>query len=174
MEGKTILTMVVAAGLLGGAALAQQPPEHRKGGGPGERADRMTEYLGLSAEQRTSFEALRDEHQKQTEPLRAEGRELHEALRTLMDQDNPDPTALGAAMLAVKQHDAKMRASHEAFEAKLKGKLTPEQKQKFEAFKAAREVGPRRGGPGGRGPGGFPGHSQMPPGGDEPPVPFQR
>ena len=173
MEGKTILAMVMTVGLVGGAALAQAPPEHRKGGGPGERGDRMAEYLGLSAEQRASLEAMRDEHHKQTEPLRAEGHELHEALRTLMDQDNPDPTALGTAMLAVKQHDARMKASHEAFEAKLKAKLTPEQKQKFEAFKAAREVGPRRGGPGGPGRGGFPGHSQMPPRGDEPPVPFQ-
>ena len=168
MEGKAILAMVVAVGLVGGAAVAQQPPEHRKGGGPGDHGDRMTEYLGLSAEQQASFRALRDEQHKQTEPLRAEGRELHEALRTLMDQDNPDPTALGTAMLAVKQHDAKMKASHEAFEAKLEAKLTPEQKQKFETFKAAREVRPRR-----RGPGGFPGHPQVP-GGDEPPAPFQR
>ena len=50
MEGKAILAMVMAAGLLGGAAVAQQPPAHRKGGGPErDRGDRMTEYLGLSA-----------------------------------------------------------------------------------------------------------------------------
>ena len=170
MEGKAILAMVMAAGLLGGAAVAQQPPEHRKGGGPErDRGDRMTEYLGLSAEQQASFKALRDEQHKQTEPLRAEGRELHEALRTLMDQDNPDPTALGSAMLAVKQHQAKMKAAHDAFEAKVEAKLLPEQKQKFEAFKAARELAPRHGGPGG-----FPGHPPMSRGGDEPPVPFQR
>ena len=168
MEGKAILATVVTVGLLGGAVMAQQPPEHGKRGGPGARGDRMAEYLGLSAEQKTSIEALRDEQRKQGEPLRAEGREVHQALRTLMDQDSPDPTALGAAMIAVKQHEAKMKASHDAFEAKLKAQLTPEQKQKFEALKAAREVGPRHGGPGG-----FPGRRPMAPGGDEPPAPFQ-
>lgn len=168
MEGKAILATMVTVGLLGGAAMAQQPPEHRKGGGPGARGDRLAEYLGLTAEQRSSIEALRNEQRKQAEPLRAEGHEVHQALRTLMDQDSPDPTALGAAMIAVKQHDAKMKASHEAFLAKLKAQLNPEQKQKFEAMKAARELGPRHGGPGG-----FSGHRPMAPGGDEPPPPFQ-
>ena len=167
MKGKTILAMVVAVGLGGGVARAQPPSEPRKGGGPGDRGDRMTEYLGLSAEQQASFKALRHEQHKQAKPLHAEGRQLHEALRTLMEQESPDATAVGTAMLALKQHQTKMKASHLAFEAKLKSMLTPEQKLKFEAFKAAREAGPRHGGPGG-----FAGHP-MPPGGDEPPVPFQ-
>src|SRR5262245_28650926 len=117
MEGKAILAMVAAVGLLGGAVMAQTPPpEHGKGGRPGGRGGgRLAEYLGLSPEQRTSLEALRSEQQKQMEPLRAEGRELHQSLRALMDQENPDPAALGSAMLAVKQHDAKMKASHDAF-----------------------------------------------------------
>ncbi len=168
MEGKAILAMVVAVGLLGGAALAQQAPEGGKGRGPRDRRDGMAEYLGLSAEQRTRFDTLRDEHRKQTEPLRTEGRELHEKLRALLDEDSPDPTAVGVAMLAVRQHDAKMKASHEAFEGKLKAELTPAQKQKFEAFKAAREAGPRHGGPGG-----FPGRPPMPPDGARPHAPFE-
>ena len=167
MEGKAILATVVAVGLLGGAALAQQPPEGRKGGRPGDRHDGMVEYLGLSAEQQAGFAALREEQRKETEPLRAEGRDLHDKLRALLDQDNPDPTAVGTAMLAVKQHEAKMKASHEAFEGKLKAELTPAQKQKFEAFKAAREAGPRHRGPG------FPGRPPMGPEGDKPPLPFE-
>jgi Spy/CpxP family protein refolding chaperone len=168
MEGKAILAMMVAVGCLGSAALAQQSPD---GSGKGQRPhDRMTEYLGLSAEQRDSMRALRKEHQKETEPLRAEGRELHEKLRSLLDQDNPDPSAVGTAMLAVKQHETKMKASHEAFEGKLKAQLTPQQQQKFDALKAARETtGPRHGGPGG-----FRGRPPMPPDGGEPPVQFER
>jgi Spy/CpxP family protein refolding chaperone len=169
MEGKAILAMMVTVGLLGGAAvMAQQGPDGKKGGGPWGRGDRMAEYLGLSAEQKTSLEALRQEERTQTEPLRAEGREVHQALRTLMDQDNPDPAALGAAMLAVKQHGAKMKASHDAFEAKLKASLTPEQKQKFDAFQAARQSGPGRGGHHG-----FAGRHPMPPDGGGSPEPFQ-
>ena len=77
-----------------------------------------------------------------------------------MDQDNPDPAALGAAMLAVKQHKAKMKTSHDVFKAKLKASLTPEQRQKFEAFQAARQSGPGRGGRHG-----FAGRHPMPPDG---------
>ena len=168
MEGKAILATVVAVGLLGGAALAQQPPEGGKGGRPRDRHDAMVEYLGLSAEQQARFAALRDEQRKETEPFRTERRELHEKLRALLDQDSPDPTAVGAAMLAVKQHEAKMKASHEAFESKLKAELTPAQKQKFEAFKAAREAEPRH-----RGPGGFPGRPPVGPDADKPPLPFE-
>jgi hypothetical protein len=37
------------------------------------------------------------------------------------------------------EFDAAMKAAHEALEAKLTATLTPEQKTKFDAFKAARE-----------------------------------
>ena len=134
MKGKTILAMVVAVGLGGGVARAQPPSEHRKGAGPGDRGDRMTEYLGLSPEQQASFKTLRAEQHKQTKPLHAEGRQLHEALRTLMEQESPDATAVGTAMLALKQHQAKMKALHAAFEAKLKAMLTPRAEAEVRRF----------------------------------------
>ena len=71
-----------------------------------------------------------------------------------MDQDNPDPAALGAAMLAVKQHEAKMKASHEAFEAKLKAPAHP----RAEAEVRGLEGGPRASGPATAAPAGFRGH----------------
>jgi Spy/CpxP family protein refolding chaperone len=51
------------------------------------------------------------------------------------------------------EFEAAMKAAHDALETKLASTLTPEQKTKFEAFKAARELlqpqGPRpQGGPG--------------------------
>ena len=51
------------------------------------------------------------------------------------------------------EFEAAMKAAHDALETKLASTLTPEQKTKFEAFKAAREFlqpqGPRpQGGPG--------------------------
>ena len=141
----------------------------------------MVEYLGLSPEQREQFKAMREEHRKEAEPLRAEGRELHERLRAALESDKADAAAVGKAALAVKEHREKMKASSEAFRARLRAQLTPEQVQKFEAFEAARGFG--RGERGrGRGPGG-PHHPPMggPDGGpglgpdddDLPPPPIQ-
>jgi len=96
------------------------------------------------------------------EPLMQEGRELHQRLRAAMDAENPDPAAVGAATLALKQHREKVKAAHEAFGERLKGVLSDEQKAKFEAFKTAHRAGPgRRGGfKGHRGPkGGRPAES---------------
>ena len=86
------------------------------------------------------------QHKTEMEPLRQEGRGLRQNLKTAMDVENPDPATVGAATLALKQHRDKMKAAQEAFTGRLTALLTPEQKTKFDAFKAL------RGGPGyGRG-----------------------
>ena len=171
MNGKTILVVLAAAGVLGGSALAQGDGGRkvlRERGGRGG----LAEYLGLTAEQRVRFEAARAEHWKEIEPLRAEGRDLHGRLRSALEARDPDPATVGKAMLAVKQHGERMKASAEAFRARMKSELTPEQQQKFDAFEAARGVG--RAPHGRRGPRpAFPGGAEgLPFGGPDGPPPF--
>jgi len=148
-----LATAVVVAALAGVpfVVAAQQ------GSGPGPRGrgegrgERMAEYLGLTDEQKATWKSLHEQHKAEMQPLRQQGRELHQGLREAMDAPNPDAQVVGEASLALKAHREKVRASRDAFEKRLTGILTPEQKTKFEAFKAAR--GHR--GPGGRrGPGG--------------------
>jgi Spy/CpxP family protein refolding chaperone len=146
MKVKAMLVMLAAAGVLGGSALAESD------GGRKAFRERsgLAEFVGLTAEQRERFETLRAEHQKEIAPLRSEGRELHEKLRSALEATNPDPTAVGTAMIAVRQHGEKMKASADAFRGRLKAELTPEQQQKLDAFEAARRAG--RGRHGRRGP----------------------
>ena len=153
MNGKTVMVAMVAAGVLSGVALAQSGGKRAPGahGAPGGEA--MAGYLDLSPEQREQWKAMHGEHRKEAEPLRAQGRPLREKLRAALESEKPDPTAVGKAALAVKAHREKMKASSEAFRARLRAQLTPEQVQKFEAFEAARGFGGGEGrprpGPGG-------------------------
>jgi Spy/CpxP family protein refolding chaperone len=154
------ITTLAGAVLLGGALMAAaqdtRPARSRGGHGPHQR---LVQILGLSEEQQATWKSLSEQHRTDMQPLREEGKTLRHELKAATDATKPDPTKVGQATLALKQHREKVRASREAFVAQLDGVLTPEQKTKFEALRAA-----RRGGPGGRG--GFRGGSHGPkPGG---------
>jgi Spy/CpxP family protein refolding chaperone len=115
------------------------------GRGAEGRGGRLAEYLGLSDEQKAAWQGLREEHKTEMAPLREEGKALHQRLRAAMDAATPDPTVVGSATLAMKQHRDTVRAAEKAFFGKLEGTLNDEQKAKLEAFKAARHHGGRRG-----------------------------
>jgi len=151
MKGKWMWAAVAVAGVLAGTAFAQAHGGHREGRARGGGGDALADYVGLSADQREQFHAMRQQHHQELEPLLEEGRGLHESLRTALEAKNPDPAKVGTAMIALQNHRKKMEASREAFKAKMKAQLTPEQQAKLEAFEAAREV---RRGSRGRGPGG--------------------
>lgn len=164
-------TVAIATMALGLTALAQPP---RRGG---ERMGHLKEYLSLTD---TQVEGIRQTMKDQREGMRANAKEMrakHEALRKQMESDSNDPTALGQAMIEVKNARKSMQASRKAAAEKLVASLTPEQKAKLDALKAsaknepaAREAmrlglidppegaaageGRRMGRPGGRGPGG--------------------
>jgi Spy/CpxP family protein refolding chaperone len=130
--GVTMAAAVLAAGV--GWASAGTQPSGRQGG---DRGQRMAEYLGLTEDQKATWATLREEHKAEMAPLREEGRALHDSLRSAMDAANPDPAAVGAATLAMKQHREKIKAAEDAFHTRLAGTLSDEQRTKFEALKAA-------------------------------------
>jgi Spy/CpxP family protein refolding chaperone len=144
----TLAATVLAAGLAWAAVEPQRPGRPGRGAA---RFQRMAEYLGLTEEQQATWKSLHEQQKTEMEPLMQQGRELHQRLRAAMDAQTPDPAAVGAATLALKQHREKVKAAHEAFEQRLKGVLNDDQKTRLDAFKAS-----HRGGPGGRG--GFKGH----------------
>jgi Spy/CpxP family protein refolding chaperone len=180
MNGKSVVAavvVVVAAGVLSGAALAEGDGKRGRHGERGFSA--LAEYVGLTPEQREQFKTMQEEHRKEAEPLRVEGRELHEKLRAALESEKADEAAVGKAMLAMKDHREKMKASHEAFRARMRAQLTPEQAQKLDAFEAARRFDQRGRRP--RHAPGRPNHPELGPGGapgiepeDElPPPPIQ-
>jgi Spy/CpxP family protein refolding chaperone len=124
-------------------ASAQEPPgggERARRARPEHRGARLAEYLGLDAQQKAALQQLQQQHRDEMKPLWDEGRELRSKLRAATEAEKPDAQAVGEATLALKAHRERMKADRAAFEQKLEGLLTPDQKQKFEALKAAREL----------------------------------
>lgn len=152
MKKTLVITAWAATVAVAGLAWAQNeaPGPGRRGYGEA-RLQRMAEYVGLTEEQQATWKSLHEQEKTEMQPLMEQGRELHQRLRTAMDAENPDPTAVGAATLALRQHREKVKAAHEAFQQRLRGVLNDDQKAKLDAFKAS-----HRGGPGRRG--GFRGH----------------
>jgi Spy/CpxP family protein refolding chaperone len=119
------------------AVSGEAPADAGQGHRAEQRLGRAADYLGLTADQQATWKSLFEQHKAEIEPLRQERHQLHERLKAAVSADSPDPTAVGEATLALRKHREKMRAAHEVFETRLTGTLTPEQKTKFEALKAA-------------------------------------
>jgi Spy/CpxP family protein refolding chaperone len=122
----------------------QGPPEGRRG----QRGEALFEYLGLSPEQQEQWRALHEQHREAMKPFREEGRALHQQVQKSLEAGEAE-VLVGGAVRALYDHRQEMKAAREAFQGQLESVLTAEQKEKFEAFKAAR--GLRGKGRGGRG-----------------------
>src|SRR5260370_4435926 len=119
--GITALAATVAAGLAW--AQNEAPEPGRRGGYSEARFPRMAEYLGLTEEQQATWKSLHKQEKTEMQPLLQEGRELHPRLTADLDAENADPSAVGTAALALKQHREKIKAAHEAFQQRLRGVL---------------------------------------------------
>jgi len=151
------------AGTIAGAAMlgltllasAEEPQPAARGGAGREgwqerRGARLAEYLGLDAQQKAALMQLQQQHREETKPLWQEGQDLRRRLREATEAEKPDPLAVGEATLALKVHHERMKAGRAAFEQRIVALLTPEQKQRYEAFKAARQFDRGRRDRGGR------------------------
>jgi len=158
---------LVATALLALAvpALAGQPGRpgpFRGPGGPGfeglderldQRAERLADALDLTAEQRAAFDQLRDDAMAAAEPKMERMRTAGEELRTLLEADTGDATAVGNLVLEMHRLRAELRASRQQVEQGLEALLTDAQKL---ALNAVRETRPRPRRFDGAGPGGPP------------------
>ena len=115
----------------------EAPADAGQSRGAEKRLGRAAESLGLTADQQATWKSLFEQHKAEIQPLRQERIALHDRLKAAVSAENPDPTAVGEATLALRKHREKMKAVHQAFQTRLTGTLTPEQKTKFEALKAA-------------------------------------
>jgi Spy/CpxP family protein refolding chaperone len=141
---RTIGVVTLGLALAAGGASLVAAGEGQKGSDRGaRRGEWLAQELGLTAEQKASFESLREQHRSEMKPLMDEGRTLHERLRAALKAENPDPQAVGEATLAVEQHRKAVEASQKAFHEKLSAQLTPEQKAKFDALSERHRMGGR-------------------------------
>jgi Spy/CpxP family protein refolding chaperone len=140
---RLVMGVMLAAAMVGAAApsLAQGPP---LGSPP---IDRIATALGLSEEQRATWEAAAQTFRTTTAPLHDQMRTLHDQIESLLSQANPDPTAVGEKMIAMHALREQMKAARETMDNTVASVLTPEQKSKLETLRAARPHGPLPGGP---------------------------
>ena len=144
-----ILTMVLVTAAAGAQMRRGPGPMAGGPGGPGGNSAALAEYLGLTSQQRASWESIQSE-------LHTTGRALHEQERTLAEQleSATDATAIGNVVLQLRGIHTQLEAAKSAADAKFAALLTSEQQAKFAAFEAASEFLQQRRGPGGpNGPG---------------------
>jgi LTXXQ motif family protein len=136
--------------VLAGSLFAQQrrgpggPPPNAGFGGPGRgNSDALAVYLGLTAEQKASWETIQSE-------AREAARALHEQERSLAEQleSATDATTIGGIVLQLRALQAQIEAGRDAAQARFSAMLTTDQQAKFAAFQAATQFLHRRG-PGG-------------------------
>ena len=136
--------------VLAGSAFAQQ----RRGPGPGGpppgfgapghgNSDALAVYLGLTADQKASWETIQSE-------AREAARALHEQERSLAEQleSATDATTIGGIVLQLRALQSQIEAGRDAAQARFSATLTADQQAKFAAFQAATQFLHRRG-PGG-------------------------
>ena len=120
-------------------------------GEPGEMHTDMMEAhfaaLGLTEDQKTQAKQLHEELRAKAEPLMEQVREQHEAVETMLESANPDPTAVGRQVIAAHQTREQLKALHEDFKTRFTALLTAEQKEKLEQFHERHDDGERHHGP---------------------------
>ena len=137
--------------VLAGSLFAQQRrgpgpggPPPGAGFGPGHgNSDALAVYLGLTSEQKASWETIQSE-------ARDAARALHEQERSLAEQleSATDAATIGGIVLQLRALQSQIEAGRDAAQARFSATLTADQQAKFAAFQAATQFLHRRG-PGG-------------------------
>lgn len=121
------------------------------------QAERLTRALDLTPEQQVTLGRLQADLQTVIEPLADGMRAAHQQLRTLLDTESPDPTAVGTQAIAIDQARDGMRAAKERFDTDLMAILTETQRAIYQALQEERPGrGPFSGHRGRHGEGGGP------------------
>jgi Spy/CpxP family protein refolding chaperone len=123
-----------------GSSAPGPPP----GGGPRSGDGHLAGILGLSDAQKAQWTAIRNDFAATLDPLFEKQRSADQAMAALMDAKSNDACAIGTAALATRAAHDQIYEARETLDRKLASVLTPEQKAKFEAILAERELAPGR------------------------------
>lgn len=157
MKQRKTLTLI-AAGLLALLPIVAiaAPGAERRGHGPGGGLRGILPppgYLDLTDEQIEAAQAIREGVRAEMGATRDESRTLREQLKTTLDGDSPDATAVGQMVIQLHGLRQQTREIMKEAESQFAALLTDEQLTKWENYKELRKGrrGARRGG--GFGPG---------------------
>ena len=142
----TLVTVFAAGAMLIGALAFAQPPRgdggrrlHMK-----DRSDhRLVEFLELTEDQQEAWRAAHQAHREAISSEIEQVRENRDALEEAIEAE--DALRVGELTLEGRRLREQMRESGEALREQLEGILDAGQRERWEAFQAAREHGPRFG-----------------------------
>ncbi|MGH7898735.1 MAG: Spy/CpxP family protein refolding chaperone [Candidatus Binatia bacterium] len=135
MKRTTILSLLAALPLATGVAMADRGAGRGHWHHDGARLERQLGEVGLDARQKAKVDEIFADAKKDREENRAKLREAHQALRTLLEQDSPDRSAID------RQVEKLGEMKTEAHKAKLhtllavRAELTREQREKLKSMK---------------------------------------
>ncbi len=143
---------VALLALLPLVALAEPGDRHR-GRGPGRGLFPPPGYLDLSDEQIEAAEAIRESVRAEMGAVRDETGTLREALKAMLEGDDPDAAGVGQLVIELHGLRQQTRTILEDAGSQFAALLTAEQLEKWENFKELRKgrrgPGRHRGHPGG-------------------------
>ena len=124
--------MKVTIGLVLAMTAAVLMAGERRGSGE------IAEYLQLTPAQQTTWQSARSDFEASVEPLARKAREIGERMESSLKNHTGDACSLGNDLLAKQAVHDQIRAAKQTLEQKQQSVLTPEQKTKLDAFRAAR------------------------------------
>ncbi|HVS02017.1 MAG TPA: periplasmic heavy metal sensor [Thermoanaerobaculia bacterium] len=133
----TLALACLVAATAAGPAAAQAPvlaPEHAAAPPPHVV---VAEFLGLTDEQREAWAAIREEARAAIAPLVEELRGQEEALHELLATPDPDPAAVGALVLAIRELRQAIRVEEQEAVAAFLALLDDEQRGKLARLRRA-------------------------------------
>ena len=137
----TILAALAVAALVAASApvAIAQPPDGPRGmrGRGHDRGRDVTEFLGLSDEQREAWRAAHKSHFEAQRPTFEKIRDLREQMKTELESSSPDAATVGGYVISIHQLDDDIEALRDDLETALREILTDEQETKLEAWQAA-------------------------------------
>jgi len=141
---KRITVLAISILLIAIGAFAAGPPPRPAGGPPPMgNSDVLAEYLGLTAQQKASWETIQSNLRTTIDSFRDQQRALHEQLETALE--GTDAAAIGNLMLQIRAVGDQIKAAHDAAHNEFAALLSAEQKVKFDAFEAAMQFLRQRG-----------------------------
>ena len=96
----------------------------------------LGEYLQLSAAQQTSWENANADFHSATRALVEKRSALGREAETALKEKSSDACTVGALMLSIQSINDQVRTEENALQQKLLSTLTPDQRTKYEAFRA--------------------------------------
>ena len=147
MRYRTLTITLIGLMILPVALCAQTPgaegfhsPEEERFPGGERRLEIAADYLELTDGQLVEWEGILDSHRETTRKERQDLAELRQQFRDLAETENPDLAELGSLALTMHRHAEAMHRGRSDLDNQLASILTPDQAEKFEALKTARET----------------------------------